>query len=245
MHNPTVLIDWKAIDTVLLDMDGTLLDLYFDNHFWLEHLPQRYAQRHTTSVAQARAHLTALFAAQRGTLNWYCVDYWSRELQLDIAELKREVEHLIGIRPHVEEFLSRLHDSSRQVWLVTNAHRKSLDLKMQRTGIDRWFDRIISSHDLSAPKELAEFWQQLRELHPFDPARALLIDDTAAVLFAAQRFGIGHLLTLLQPDSRQARRIDTEFPGILHFDEIMPAPSSSAKLESAAVDAVPEERTSR
>ncbi|HSB95856.1 MAG TPA: GMP/IMP nucleotidase [Spongiibacteraceae bacterium] len=230
MHNSAVLIDWEKIDTVLLDMDGTLLDLYFDNHFWLEHLPQRYAQRHVTSPERARAHLTALFAAQRGTLNWYCVDYWSRELQLDIAELKREVEHLIGIRPYVEEFLQRLHASPRQVWLVTNAHRKSLDIKMQRTGIDRWFDRIVSSHDLSAPKEAAEFWRHLRESHPFDPARALLIDDTATVLLAAQHFGIAHLLTLLQPDSRQAQRIATEFPGILHFDEIMPPLFSSADM---------------
>jgi putative hydrolase of the HAD superfamily len=222
MNNRLTLLDWKEIDTVLLDMDGTLLDLHFDNHFWQEHLPQRYAQQHGTSAEHARELLTTLFAAQRGTLNWYCVDYWSRELQLDIAELKREVEHLISIRPYVEDFLSRLHASPRQVWLVTNAHRKSLDIKMRRTGIDCWFDRIISSHDLSAPKEAADFWQQLRNANPFDPVRALLIDDTASVLHAAQQFGVGHLLTLLQPDSRQARRIDSEFPGILHFDEIMP-----------------------
>ena len=221
MHNPA-LLDWREIDTVLLDMDGTLLDLYFDNHFWLEHLPLRYAHRHDTTVERAREHLALLFGAQRGTLNWYCIDYWSRELELDIAELKREVEHLIDIRPHVEEFLQRLQRSPRRVWLVTNAHRKSLDIKLQRTGIDRWFDQIVSSHDLAAPKEAPEFWQRLQALLPFEPARALLIDDTASVLHAAQRFGVGHLLTLLQPDSRQARRIETEFPGILHFDEIMP-----------------------
>jgi putative hydrolase of the HAD superfamily len=224
MNNHLTLIDWKNIDTVLLDMDGTLLDLYFDNHFWQEHLPQRYAQRHGTTAERAREILIAMFTAQRGTLNWYCVDYWSRELQLDIAELKCEVEHLISIRPHVEDFLSQLHASPRQVWLVTNAHRKSLDIKMRRTGIDRWFDNIISSHDLSAPKEAADFWRQLHTAHPFDPTRTLLIDDTATVLQAAQNFGIRHLLTLLQPDSRQAQRIDTDFPGILHFDEIMPLP---------------------
>ncbi len=222
MNNPSALLDWNNIDIVLLDMDGTLLDLHFDNYFWLEHLPQRYAEQHNTSAECAREHLSALFAAQRGTLNWYCVDYWSHELRVDIAELKCEVEHLIDIRPHVEEFLARLHASPREVWLVTNAHRKSLDIKTRRTGIDRWFDRVISSHDLAAPKESLLFWQQLRSANPFDPARALLIDDTAAVLHAAQRFGIRHLLTLLQPDSRQAQRIDTEFPGILHFDEIMP-----------------------
>jgi 5'-nucleotidase len=215
-------LDWKSIDTVLLDMDGTLLDLYFDNHFWLEHLPLRYAERHGVSAEQARTHLIDAFAMQRGTLNWYCVDYWSRQLQLDIGELKRELRHLIAIRPHVETFLQWLHRSPRQVWLVTNAHRKSLSLKMAHTGLERWFDRVICSHDFAHPKEHAEFWQRLCAAYAFTPARTLLIDDTAAVLNAAQQFGIRYLLTLLQPDSRQARREQSEFPGILHFDEIMP-----------------------
>ena len=222
MKTATSFLDWNNVDTVLLDMDGTLLDLYFDNHFWLEHLPLRYAERHGVQEEHARTHLAEIFAAQRGTLNWYCVDYWSQQLQLDIGELKREIKHLIAIRPHVEDFLQRLHDSPRQVWLVTNAHRKSLDIKMAHTRIERWFDRIISSHDYAQPKESAEFWQRLRTEHSFDPERTLFIDDSAPVLHSAQQFGIRYLLTLLQPDSRQAHRVQTEFPGILHFDEIMP-----------------------
>jgi putative hydrolase of the HAD superfamily len=217
------LLDWDRIDTVLLDMDGTLLDLYFDNHFWLEYLPQRYAARHGLAEAQARDHLVSAFAAERGTLNWYCVDYWSERLQLDIGALKHEVSHLIAIRPHVEEFLTRLN-ARKQVWLVTNAHRKSLHLKLHHTGIDRWCHRVISSHDYRAPKEDQQFWRTLRATHPFEPARALLIDDSAAVLAAAHRYGIGQLLTMLQPDSKQARREQADYPGILHFDEIMPPP---------------------
>ncbi len=216
-------LDWDRIDTVLLDMDGTLLDLYFDNHFWLEYLPQRYATRHGLAEALAREHLVSAFAAERGTLNWYCVDYWSERLQLDIGALKREISHLIAIRPHVEQFLARLH-ADKQVWLVTNAHRKSLHLKLERTGIDRWCHRVISSHDYRAPKEDQQFWRTLRASHPFEPARALLIDDSAPVLAAAHRYGIGHLLTMLQPDSKQARREQADYPGIHHFDEIMPPP---------------------
>lgn len=212
---------WNQVDTVLLDMDGTLLDLYFDNHFWLEYLPQRYAARHNLAEESARAHLVSAFAAERGTLNWYCVDYWSEQLQLDIGALKREVSHLIAIRPHVEEFLTRLH-AGKQVWLVTNAHRKSLHLKLDHTGIERWFHKVISSHDYRAPKEDQAFWRTLHATHPFDPARALLIDDSAPVLAAAHRFGIRHLLTMLQPDSKQARREQADYPGIHHFDEIMP-----------------------
>ena len=74
-------LPWNAIDTVLLDMDGTLLDLHFDNHFWLQHLPQRYAELHGVSRALADAELLPLFREHAGTLNWYCTDFWSRELR--------------------------------------------------------------------------------------------------------------------------------------------------------------------
>lgn len=215
------MLNWSDIDTVLLDMDGTLLDLYFDNHFWLEYLPKRFAETHGRVESEAKAELQQRFAHLRGQLNWYCLDYWSEQLKLDITALKREIQHLIAIRPHVPAFLEALRQGGRSVWLVTNAHRQSLSLKLERTGIEPYFDRLISSHDLRAPKEDPAFWQALQTAHPFQPQRSLLIDDTATVLEAARCFGIGHLLTMLQPDSRLPQREAAEFPGIVHFDELL------------------------
>lgn len=216
------MIDWDSIDTVLLDMDGTLLDLHFDNYFWTEHLPRLYAAKHRITEAESNAHLHGEFIAERGTLQWYCLDHWSQRLGMDIAALKREVQHMISIRPFAIEFLSRLRDGQRDVVMVTNAHRTTLQIKMENIDITGWFDRVVVSHDLRAPKEDQAFWHNLQALHPFDPARTLLIDDTEQVLDSAQQYGIAHLLTLLQPDSRRLKRIDTRFPGIHHFDEIMP-----------------------
>jgi HAD superfamily hydrolase (TIGR01509 family) len=220
------MIDWNCIDTVLLDMDGTLLDLYFDNYFWTEHLPRVYAEKHQISEESSAEHLHPLFREEEGTLAWYSIDHWSEQLGLDIPALKREMGHMIALRPYAMEFLQQLHNSPRDVVMVTNAHRKTLEIKMDKVDIRPWFNRIVVSHDLNAPKEEQAFWHRLQALHPFDPARTLLIDDTESVLHSAHEYGVAHLLTLLQPDSRRQKRIDTHFPGIHHFDEIMPIGAS-------------------
>jgi len=216
------MIDWNSIDTVLLDMDGTLLDLHFDNYFWTQHLPRVYAEKHQISEEESSARLHSRLSVDQGTLAWYSLDHWSQQLDMDIPALKRELQHLISVRPYAIEFLTRLHASDRDVVMVTNAHRKTLEIKMDQVDITHWFDRVVVSHDLQAPKEEQAFWHKLQDLHPFEPARTLFIDDTERVLESAAHYGIGHLLTLLQPDSKRQKRIDTRFPGIHHFDEIMP-----------------------
>ncbi|MEH6593177.1 MAG: GMP/IMP nucleotidase [Halioglobus sp.] len=210
------MINWAAIDTVLLDMDGTLLDLSFDNFFWTQHVPDMYARQHRLSQPLSIDELQGKLSIEQGTLEWYCLDHWSEQLGMDIAALKRELGHMISLRPFA------LEASHCEVVLVTNAHRKALDIKMSEVNISQWFDQLVVSHELHAPKEEQTFWHSLQQLHPFDPARTLLIDDTETVLHAASEYGIAHLLTLLQPDSQRQIRVDTHFPGIHHFNEIMP-----------------------
>lgn len=217
-----MVMDWQAIDTVLLDMDGTLLDLHFDNYFWQTHLPRRYAQVHGLAEVEARTLLEARFAAEHGTLNWYCLDFWQRELQIDIFALKREVSHLIGLRPHSAAFLDALVAAGKSVWLVTNAHADSIRLKMEQVPLSRWVDNVISSHAVGAAKESPLFWQTLQQQYPFDVTRTLFVDDTLSVLTAAQTYGIRHLLCILQPDSRQPPRTVTAFPAVVDFDQLLP-----------------------
>jgi putative hydrolase of the HAD superfamily len=217
------MIDWSAIDTVLLDMDGTLLDLHFDNHFWQEHVPGRYAERHGLPRAQARSRLMQIYRAKAGTLDWYCVDYWTRTLQLDIARLKEEVAHLIAVHPDVPEFLQALRRAGKGVVLVTNAHEKSLSLKMARTGLAVHFDLLLTSHEVGRPKEDPAFWPALRQILPFEPARTLLIDDSLPVLRSARSGGIRHLLAVYRPDTRQPEKEVEEFAAIHRFREILPA----------------------
>jgi len=215
------MIDWKKIDTVLLDMDGTLLDLNFDNHFWKEFVPLKFAQQQGISKALAKQQLEPRFKSMEGKLEWYCLDYWSQVLQLDIAGLKAEVSGLIAVLPHVTEFLEKLQQSPQKVLLVTNAHRDSLGLKMQKTCLQPFFDGIISSHDLGVPKEHAGFWSLLQQQQSFDKRTTLLIDDSLAVLNSARLFGIAHLITVSKPDSKQPKKHVAGYPSIEDFRELM------------------------
>ena len=216
------MLDWSQIDTVFLDMDGTLLDLYFDNHFWREHMPRRYAEYHGLDEAVARERLAQHYDRHAGTLNWYCIDFWSSELALDVVQLKEEVVHLIAVRPDVPAFLQALRASGRRVVMVTNAHPKSLGLKMRETRIDAWFDALISSHRLGLPKEHPDFWAALQAIEPFDPQRTLFVDDSLPVLESALAYGIAHLLAVCNPDSKQPHKDSGEFRGITSFAEVMP-----------------------
>jgi putative hydrolase of the HAD superfamily len=215
------MINWKEIDTVLLDMDGTLLDLNFDNHFWKEFVPQKFAEKQGLSASAAKQQLEPRFKSMEGKLEWYCLDYWSEVLQLDIAGLKAEISGLITVLPHVTEFLEKLKQSSQKVLLVTNAHRDSLDLKMEKTCLQPFFDGIISSHDLGFPKEHAEFWSLLQQQQPFDKHASLLVDDSLTVLNSARLFGIVHLISVSKPDSKQPKKNLTDFPAIEDFRELM------------------------
>ncbi len=215
-------LDWQRIDTVLLDMDGTLLDLHYDNHFWQVYVPEKFAQQHGVSYAEAHAECFRRYDAKTGTLDWYCVDFWSEQLELDIVQLKQEVSHLIAVHPDVPEFLAALRQAGKRVALVTNAHRKSLNLKMGRTGLGVHFDAMHVSHEYGLAKEDPAFWAALPRNEPFDPGRTLLVDDSLPVLRSARQAGIGHLRAVLQPDTRQPDRDVGEFAAIRHFKEIMP-----------------------
>ena len=214
-------IQWSDIDTVLLDMDGTLLDLHYDNQFWLQHLPQRYAELHGVSRAMAEMELQPLFERNAGTLNWYCLDFWSRELKLPIRQLKQEIAELIALRPDADTFLAGLRKAGKRVVMITNAHRDSLSLKLERVELAPYFERLISSHDYGYPKENPQFWDALQADIGFEPARSLFIDDTLAILRSAQRFGVGHLLAVRQPDSKAAPRDTQEFAAVEDYRELL------------------------
>jgi putative hydrolase of the HAD superfamily len=210
-----------GIETLLLDLDGTLLDLAYDNQFWFETIPQAYAGSHGLTVPQAREALAPRFRACEGTLPWYCIDHWTAELGLDIRTLKRASVGGIRWLPGAREFLGAQRAAGRRLVLVTNAHPATLAIKDEAVGIAPYFDLMFSSRQFGAPKEDPLFWTGLAAAEPFDVARTLFIDDSLTVLRAARAAGLVHVLAVARPDSGRPARDMGDFPTITTIADLL------------------------
>lgn len=212
---------WRDIDTVLLDMDGTLLDSYFDDFFWEEYVPEVYAKENNLSREEARKVLLARYRRVEKTLEWSNLDYWSEQLGLDIPELKCKIDHLIQVHPYVIDFLKYLQIQQKETVLVTAAHSKTLKIKLAKTAIGPYFSRIIPAEEIGTAKEQPAFWEKLHTTLALDLDRTILVDDNANVLRAASTYGLNNLVYVAKPSSRLPVRYSEEFPSIVFFNELI------------------------
>lgn len=206
--------DWSTIDTVLLDLDGTLLDLAFDNFVWMARIPEIYAERNGLSLAEAHGELMPQFVRLQGTMEWYCIDHWSDRLRIDVEQVHREEAARVAWLPGARGFLERLREAGKRLVLMTNSHPRIVDIKHERTRVLDWLDKAYSSHQFRTPKETQEFWSAARAAEGFDPARTVFIDDSAAVLRSAITAGIRHVYAVRRPDSSRDPHGHEEFAAI-------------------------------
>jgi 5'-nucleotidase len=202
-------------------MDGTLLDKYFDDYFWEHLVPEKYAEIHNITFGRAKEELMKKYKVHEGTLNWTDLDFWSNQLDIDIPAMKEQIKHLIEVHPHVENFLKMLRKEKKKVFLVTNAHYKSIDLKFKKTLIGKYFDAVLTSFDTGYPKEDIKFWEVAEKRLKFDKGETLFIDDTEEILKTAKKFGIKYILYKARANSKVKPGRSNDFMHIIDFDELL------------------------
>ena len=216
------LLDWNAVDTLLLDMDGTLLDLHYDNTVWNIMVPEAFAVHHNVTLEAAKTNLFGQMARVRGQIEFYCFDYWSNYCDFDVTTVHHQATDLIRFRPGAEEFLRFAKAAGKKLVIATNAHWNSIAVKNDYTQLLDMVDATISSHDFNAPKEHPDFWHKLVAEIGHTPERSAFLDDNEPVLDAAQAAGIGQLLCIETPDSQKPLRQGLRYSAFDHFSEITP-----------------------
>jgi HAD superfamily hydrolase (TIGR01509 family) len=213
--------DWPNIDTVLLDLDGTLLDQAYDNHIWRDLVPQRFAVARGLDLHDAYSEIARRFAERSGTLDWYCIDYWSHTLSIDIGALHREVRSHVAWLPGAREFLLRMRAQGKRLVLLTNSHPTALAVKHEQSGVLDYLDAAVTSHDFGAPKEHAQFWAAARERFAYDPSRSLFADDNSKMLEAACVAGIRWVYGVRHWDTKGSRREHLDHPAVDAVADLM------------------------
>jgi putative hydrolase of the HAD superfamily len=204
----------ERCETLMLDMDGTILDLAFDSYIWLDLVPRRYAAANNISFEQARDKLVATYRSVQGNLEWYCLDHWNERLGIDVVKIHHDVTYRIGYLPGALDFLRTVAEQDKRVLLVTNSHPDTLHLKEAVTGFGDYFDGVYSSHAYGHAKESQSFWHALQEDVDFDVATTLFVDDSEPVLHSAREYGVHMLVTVTRPDTTEPARPDSEFQGV-------------------------------
>lgn len=216
-------IAWQEVDTLLLDMDGTLLDLAFDNHFWKKLVPETLSLQRGLPLQEAHQLISREYHAVQHTLNWYCLDYWSERLGLDIRAMTTEQGPKAALREDTVPFLKAAKASGKRRILLTNAHPHNLAVKLEHTGLNQHLDLLLSTHTFGYPKEDQRLWQAVAEHTGFNAARTVFIDDSEAILDAAAEFGIRYCFGVLNPDSGEAEKTFERHPGLSDYRSLIPS----------------------
>lgn len=214
-------INWDEVETVMLDMDGTLLDKHFDDYFWEEHVPEVYAQKNNMNIFDATEELFEKYKKREGTLEWTDIDFWSEKLGLNLVEMKTKMDHLIQVHPYVIDFLKFCREKGKEILLVTNAHSKTLAIKMAKTEIESYFDKIICSEDIGIAKEDPQFWTRLEERFGIKKEKCLLADDNENVLSSAAEYGLKNLVFVAKSSSTKPVGYSKKYPSIIFFKELL------------------------
>ncbi len=210
----TCLLDWNEVDDVLLDMDGTLLDRHFDNFFFEEELPRRYAALRGLSFEASRDQLMAMYHSVEGELAWTDLHYWTDRVGIDVVAMHKELDHMIGYLPGAEDFLRHLRERGKRVIIITNAHEAGVKVKAAKTGLDQHVHRIVDAFEVGFLKMRREYWPSCQRLVGFEPKRSLYIDDDESCLAAAQRFGIGRIIHSAKSSSQLPPSFSSTFTSI-------------------------------
>ncbi|WP_068784442.1 pyrophosphatase PpaX [Paenibacillus phocaensis] len=175
------------IDTVLFDLDGTIIntnELIITT--FLHVIEKNGLKPHTREeiiphMGMTLEHQLQIFSGRQEVA----------DLVADYRRYNRERhDELIREFPHVKEVISKLHEQGITMGIVTTKIKETTLLALNHFGLNPYMKAIVTVEDVKHPKPHPEpILTALRELNA-DPARTLMVGDSAADLQCAKAAGV-------------------------------------------------------
>lgn len=187
----------KDTECLLFDMDGVILDNTYDNDFWQNHIPSVLAKNRKIEFEDAKRLAIQIFNFKKNSKDWYDLDYWSNMLDIDIEEQKKTKESYEKIKLYEGSIscLKKLKNKMKMI-LITNAHRKTLNIKLQKYDLSPYFDEMVCAHELHYVKEDIQLWYMLKYKFKIDFAKTVLVEDTIKNINTGLSAGVSRAIYL-------------------------------------------------
>ncbi|MFL2724630.1 MAG: HAD family hydrolase [Gammaproteobacteria bacterium] len=184
------MVKLNSTTAILSDLDGVILDLAYDIKFWELWLPEQVANQTNKSIEETKAEIKAEIDIQRGTLNFYDLNYWDDLLNVDCMQIFKEKTERCSYLRGSYEALQRLSTLKNPKYVLTNGDPRIQDYKAETQNFLEFFDSIFYSMHVGYPKESKEFWALARHNLNLDFEDTIFIDDDFKVVTAAAKAGI-------------------------------------------------------
>ena len=184
------MVKLNSTTAILSDLDGVILDLAYDIKFWELWLPEQVANQTNKSIEETKEEIMAEIDIQRGTLNFYDLNYWDDLLNVDCMQIFREKTERCSYLEGSYEALQRLSTLKNPKYILTNGDPRIQEYKAETQNFLEFFDSIFYSMHVGYPKESKEFWALARHNLNLDFEDTIFIDDDFKVATAAAKAGI-------------------------------------------------------
>src|SRR5690625_35905 len=173
------------IETVLFDLDGTLINSNELIYLSFAHTMETYGFKFTAEELKAF----------NGPPLWDTFNKFNPGQEEKMIQTYREHNHLIHddyvrVFPYVIETIKQLKDKNIQIGIVTSKMRSGVTHGLTFTTLDQYIDTVVTVDDVTHSKPHPESVIKAMEQLNGEPRTTLMVGDNSHDILAGQRAGV-------------------------------------------------------
>lgn len=178
------------IKVISFDFDGTIAKHTFADAFWLEGVPQLYAQHHQVDITTAKQLLFEEYdKIGDNRIEWYDPGYWFDRfnLQTDWKKMLTDLQKNVEIYPEAPSVLKRLSTHYALI-ISSNAKKEFITVQLEQSKLHDYFTEIFSStSDFHTIKKVTEFYAMICKKLRIEPHEMIHVGDHKQFDFLAPK----------------------------------------------------------